>query len=250
MVARGVGYAACFVVAVLTIACGSTASTPTPLADQSGCSFAVSTTTIDVEAASGANPVSVTASASGCSWTTVSNVSFIQVSPASAIGSGTATLVYSDNTAAARSGTAIVAGHTVTLNQAGSTTPTPLTGTWSGTWSWTGTGSDGCTDSDGGTLSITVTQTASDFSGSTTATGVETRDANNGCALTGTGTSKGTIFGTISGTTVNLSLFISGTDPASLLDGSATLGTNTLTGTFPGNSASGTGNGSFTLTKQ
>jgi hypothetical protein len=235
----------------MTIACGSTTTGPTPLADQSGCNFTVSTTTFNVDSASGSNQVNVTASASGCSWTALSNTSFIVASPASGIGSGTVALAYSQNTAAARTGTVTVAGHTVTVNQGASTAPTPLAGTWRGTWMWTGTGVDGCTYSNGGTLSMTLTQTGSSFSGSTSAAGVQLRDANNGCALTSTITSPGTIFGTMSGTDVTLTFFVSGTDPGSQLDGTATLSGTTLTATFPREgSESAMGSGSFTVTRQ
>ena len=249
MSARVPGFIICTVVALITIACGSTASSPTPLADQSGCSFNVDTTTFNVGEASGTGAVQVTASASGCTWTALSNAAFITASPASGTGSTTVALAFSENTAAARSGTVIVAGHTITVNQAASTAPTPLTGTWRGTWSWTGTGVDGCTYSNGGTLSMTLTQTGSSFSGSTTATGVQLRDPN-GCALLSTGPSNGTIFGTVSDTTAIVTFFVSGTDPGSQLDGAATLSANTLTGTFPRAGVTASGSGSFTLTKQ
>ena len=249
MFARVVGYIACAVVAVVTIACGGTAAAPTPLPDQSGCSFTVSPASFNVDATTISSDVQVTASASGCSWTAAGNVAFIQTSSAGGIGSATVTLVFSQNTGAARTGTATVAGHTITVNQGASTAPTPLTGTWRGTWTWTGIDTNGCTNTDSGTLSMTLTQTASAFSGTTTTTGVQTRDAN--CVLTSTGTSSGTVFGTISGNDVILSFFISGTDSATQHEGSATLSGTTLTGTFPrAGSGDANGSGSFTVTKQ
>ena len=230
------------------IACGSTTSGPTPLADQSGCSFTVSPTSFNVGADAVSGDVKVDASATGCSWAAAGAAPFIQASPANGVGSATVTLLFSVNTGNARSGTAIVAGKTITVNQAASTAPTPLTGTWRGTWTWTGTGVDGCTYTNGGTLTAALTQTGSAFSGSATVAGVQTRDAN--CALISTATSNGTMFGTVSGNDVILSLFTSGTDGGSQLDGDATLNGSTLTATFPRAGETSGGSGSFTLTKQ
>jgi hypothetical protein len=248
-VVRFIGYVACGIAAVLTMGCGAGTS-PTPLADQSGCSFDVSPTTLTIDAAGGTTSLQVTTSATGCTWTAAGDVSFIQASPASGIGSSSVSLLIGQNTGTGRSGTAVVAGHTVTVNQSASTSPTPLTGTWSGTWSWIGTGIDGCTYTNGGTLSATLTQTGSSFSGSTIAAGVQSRDPN-GCALNSTVTSSGTIFGTVSDTNVVLTLFVNGTEYASQLDGTATLSGNTLAATFPRAGTAGSlGTGSFTLTRK
>lgn len=121
----------------------------------------------------------------------------------------------------------------------------PLTGTWTGSWAWSGPGANGCLFSDGGSFSMTLTQTGSSFSGTTSASGIQTRD-NATCALLSTDAGSGTASGTISGKTLNLSFDL--VDIATLsFTGTGTLNDNTLTATFVRSTG---GSGSFTLTRQ
>lgn len=122
----------------------------------------------------------------------------------------------------------------------------PLTGTWTGTWTWSGTGSNGCSFNDGGSFSMTLAQTGTSFSGSTSGSGIQTRD-NATCALTSTDSGSGSVSGTISGTALNLSFDLSGSVTTLSFYGTATLSGNTLTGSFVRNTG---GSGSFTLTRQ
>ena len=82
-----------------------------------GCSPVVAPETIGQPAAAGSQNVSVT-TAPECSWTAVSNAPWIAVAgPATRSGNGTVQLDMQANTGAARSGTATIAGRTVTVNQ-------------------------------------------------------------------------------------------------------------------------------------
>jgi hypothetical protein len=82
------------------------------------CSYSVSPTQQNVAAGAGTVAVSVEAAA-GCRWTAAAGVPWITV-PAGAggTGNGSVPLTVAANTGAARSGTATVAGRTVTINQA------------------------------------------------------------------------------------------------------------------------------------
>lgn len=84
----------------------------------SGCSFGVSPTSAALPASGGSGSVAVT-TATACSWTAQSSVPWLTVtSTASATGSGNVTFTATPNTGAARSGTLIVAGQTVSVTQA------------------------------------------------------------------------------------------------------------------------------------
>jgi hypothetical protein len=84
----------------------------------SGCSFSAAPTTIAITALGGNTNVAVTAPP-GCAWTASSGVSWVNVSPgANGSGNGTATLQAGINLGGSRSGTATVAGQTITINQA------------------------------------------------------------------------------------------------------------------------------------
>jgi hypothetical protein len=85
------------------------------------CTYTISPTTASVSAAGGTGAVTVTA-ASGCSWTALSNVSWITVTSGSS-GSGNGTVGYSvaaNATGSARTGTMTIAGQTFTVAQNGS----------------------------------------------------------------------------------------------------------------------------------
>jgi hypothetical protein len=123
--------------------------------------------------------------------------------------------------------------------------PVSLTGTWVGTWSWSGTGSNGCSFSDGGSFTMVLTQFGTSFSGSTSGTGIQTRNDST-CALMSTDAGSGSASGTISGTTANLSFTL--VDIATLsFTGTATFNVDTLTASFVRSTG---GSGSFTLTRQ
>lgn len=134
-----------------------------------------------------------------------------------------------------------------TVTASFNTTTTGLTGTWTGSWTWSGPGANGCTFDDGGSFSMTLTQTGTSFSGSTTGAGVQLRQDIT-CALLGTDPSDtGTASGTISGATLNLSFDLVGSVNVLNFTGTATLNNNTLTATFQRDTG---GSGFFTLTKQ
>lgn len=82
------------------------------------CNYTLNATVRNVAAAASTNNFAVTANA-GCAWTAVSNVSWINItSGASATGNGTVNFSIAVNPGSARTGTLIVAGQTVTVNQA------------------------------------------------------------------------------------------------------------------------------------
>jgi hypothetical protein len=83
------------------------------------CSFALSGTSASVPAAGGGTQATVT-TGSGCSWTAVSNASWIALSSGGGTGSGTVVATIDPNTSSsARTGTLAVAGQTFTVNQQG-----------------------------------------------------------------------------------------------------------------------------------
>lgn len=83
----------------------------------SGCTAAVAPDTLQVPAAGGSQTVSLS-TAADCAWTATSNASWIAVAmPSSGSGNGTVRLDIQVNSDAARTGTATIAGKTVTVNQ-------------------------------------------------------------------------------------------------------------------------------------
>jgi hypothetical protein len=147
---------------------------------------------------------------------------------------------------------------TVTMNQNQSVTaafnlktstvpPSNLTGFWSGTWSWSGM--EGiCTLSCGGTFSMTIIQDGTNFiMEPISAAGFQTLIPYTLC-LASTGPGSGSGYGSISGTTLQLSfsLALNGSY-AFNFTGTATLDGNTLNASFIRDMG---GSGSFTLTKQ
>jgi len=83
----------------------------------SGCSATVSPDTIAQPAAAGTQNVSITTDAA-CSWTAVSNVAWMTIpGQASGAGNGVVQLAIDANTGPVRTGTATIAGRTVTVNQ-------------------------------------------------------------------------------------------------------------------------------------
>ena len=89
-----------------------------------GCAFAISPASQSFGSSGGAGTVSLSAG-TGCSWTAVSNASWIIVTSNSS-GSGSRTVYFSvaSNSSSSRSGTLTVAGKTFTVNQQGSSPST------------------------------------------------------------------------------------------------------------------------------
>ncbi|HKP71801.1 MAG TPA: M36 family metallopeptidase, partial [Pyrinomonadaceae bacterium] len=99
-----------------------TAATNVPTDCGGTCTFSISPTSASVASGGGTGSVSVTAG-TGCTWSAVSNASFITIT-AGASGSGNGTVSYSvaSNTATtSRTGTLTIAGQTFTVNQSGTT---------------------------------------------------------------------------------------------------------------------------------
>ena len=93
------------------------------------CSYTVSPASASVSSAAGPTNIAVT-TASGCSWTASSNVSWVTRSPSSGSGSGSVTLsVAANTTTSARTGTVTVAGKTITIDQAAAACTFSLTPT-------------------------------------------------------------------------------------------------------------------------
>ena len=114
------------------------------------CSFSINPTSASFAAAGGTASVTVTTQA-GCSWTAVSNSSFITItSGASGSGSGTVTYSVAANSSTARIGSLTIAGLTHSVSQAaGSTTCTFSINPTSASFG-----------AEGGTGSVTVTTQA------------------------------------------------------------------------------------------
>ena len=99
-----------------------TAATDVPTDCGGTCTFSISPTSASSPATGGTGTVTVTATA-GCSWSAVSNASFITVtSGTSGMGNGTVGYSVAANTlTTSRTGTLTIAGQTFTVTQAGTT---------------------------------------------------------------------------------------------------------------------------------
>jgi hypothetical protein len=85
-----------------------------------GCSYSINPTSANHTSASETGTVNITTSDSACSWTSLSNDSWITVtSGSSGNGNGTISYSISANTSPPRSGTLTIAGETFTINQEG-----------------------------------------------------------------------------------------------------------------------------------
>lgn len=92
---------------------------PTPPPPAAPCEIDVTPTAFSVPPSGGAFTVTVTASRPDCAWTIVPGATFVTTSgPLERVGSGSASITVDANTGAARTGTASVAGRTITLTQA------------------------------------------------------------------------------------------------------------------------------------
>lgn len=88
----------------------------------SSCSYSISPTTASYGSSGGTGSVTVS-TATGCSWTATSNVSWITISSGSS-GSGNGSVSYSvaaNASTSSRSGTLTIAGQTITISQTGTT---------------------------------------------------------------------------------------------------------------------------------
>ena len=113
------------VIAGQTVTINQQAFTPTPVP----CTFQVAPTTFNtVSSTQSPLQVDVTTQA-GCAWTAASNATWVTISSgANGTGNGRVELTAAENTGAARSGTLVIAGETVTVNQqAFIPTPVPCT---------------------------------------------------------------------------------------------------------------------------
>jgi hypothetical protein len=114
---------------VVTITQAAAVTPPEP------CTFTAAPTTASLPAAGGTGQVTVTASASTCTWSASSNDGWITLQGGSGTGNGTVGYTVAAQTATTpRTGTLIVAGTTVTITQAAaapacsySITPNPVT---------------------------------------------------------------------------------------------------------------------------
>jgi len=131
---------------LFSVGCDSSPTTPPPAA----CTYAVAPTSLNVSAAGGPVTSSLT-TASTCTWTASTSTPWLVSSPSSGTGPGTVTITAQANsTTAARSGSVIIGGITVAVQQAGSAVPCAFV--------ITPTGAN--FDKGGGTGTVTVTTTA------------------------------------------------------------------------------------------
>jgi hypothetical protein len=93
------------------------AGRPVTIAQASGCTYTIAPASQDVRGDGGSVATSVTSS-SGCAWTASSSADWITVATPSGSGSGQASFTITPNPSPPRTGTAIVAGRTLTINQA------------------------------------------------------------------------------------------------------------------------------------
>ena len=139
--------------ATITIA----GQTHTVSQEQGGCTYTISPASRSVDNDGGAYNVTVTATHSGCEWSTSENVGWISLSPASGSGDGTVRVTVSANTGAARSATITIAGRTHTVNQE------------EGPCTYTISPASQSVDNDGGAYNVTVTAAHSGCAWSTSA---------------------------------------------------------------------------------
>ena len=115
------------------------------------CNYSLSSTSQTFDSNGGSSSVGVTASSSSCSWTAVSNATWITVtSGSSGTGNGTVTYAVAANTGTSqRTGTMIIAEKTFTVTQAGITCTYSISPTSRSHGSGSETGSVGVTASSG-----------------------------------------------------------------------------------------------------
>jgi len=108
--------------ATLTATATGTGATDTLSVSQAGgCTASVDPTTVSATGAAQTSNIALTMSDTSCPWS-ASATGFVSASPTSGTGSSTVMLTLTANTGAARSGSATIAGQTVTVNQASACT--------------------------------------------------------------------------------------------------------------------------------
>ncbi|NQW22913.1 MAG: hypothetical protein HQ475_05650 [SAR202 cluster bacterium] len=128
-------------------------------------------------------------------------------------------------------------------------TPTaPLAVTWSGSHNSSSLGGGGCTYDSSGTLSMSITVSGNSFSGSASANGIQSRWVP-GCDFRGYSSSSGSVSGTISGDSWDVTFNFPTDVGTRMYGGTATLGGDTLSGRFLRRDGGGSIDGSFTLTR-
>ena len=109
------------IVPVVLAGCSKAKSptSPTPTTPPAAtCSFAVSSTALNVAGVGGTATIAVT-TASTCAWSVATSGAFVNVtSPTNQTGPGNVTISVAENTGDARTATLTVGGQTVTVNQA------------------------------------------------------------------------------------------------------------------------------------
>jgi hypothetical protein len=93
------------------------ADRPVRVQQAAGCTFQVSPAALSFIYQGQARDVLVTSSTPGCAWTAESHSEWLSVAPASASGTGTASVQATRNGGPARTGTVVIAGHTVSATQ-------------------------------------------------------------------------------------------------------------------------------------
>ncbi len=153
-----------------------------------GCSFSISPSSQSVPAAGGVVSTTVTTT-TGCSWTAISNVTWITVTAgATGSDSGSASFTVAPSTStSSRTGTLTIAGRTFTVTQAANTCSyvlTPASATLSGTG---GAGSISVTTASGCAWAASTTQPWISVSGTGTTSGTAsyTVSANTGSSRVG-----------------------------------------------------------------
>lgn len=89
---------------------------------QAACTYSIASTSLSVPSASGYYKVGVSTTVD-CRWTATESNSFIHLHTVAGFGDGRVGFAVDANTGAARTGTILIAGHTFTVKQAGTTTP-------------------------------------------------------------------------------------------------------------------------------
>lgn len=108
----------------------SSPTAPTPAPPAASCSFAVSSTSLNVAGVGGTATFTVT-TGSTCAWIVTSSASFVSItSPTSQTGSGTVNISVAENSGDSRTATLTLGGQTVTVTQSAGDA---VFGNWAGT---------------------------------------------------------------------------------------------------------------------
>jgi hypothetical protein len=212
------------IVPVVFAACSKSKSptSPTPTPPAATCSFALSSTALNVAGVGGTATFTVT-TGSTCAWIVTSSAGFVSITSAtSQTGPGTVSISVQENTGDTRTATLTVGGQTVTVNQAAGD---PVFGNW------------------GGTIAKGANCPAI-LPASLQWTGVVRRNSAGSpelvISLPTVGITGQTLMLTLSGNTVVFQVFV---DSVYTFTGTLAADRRSLTGTFSGGSCSGTWSG-------